>query len=681
MSGMSWTAAAVALCLLPAAPALALPTLEVEANSTAVAADGLSTTKLRVWPRLDDGTPVPDGTVITLSSDLGKVVGSGVVTGGAAPLTFKAGTYPGLATLYKDGWEVTGDTAIDLLPGEPVGTSLHLHGSFSEGDATMRGHTIEADEQGVDVMWWTDHDYLYYPGHDLESTGWDFETGSLTANWPTWPAGNSTDIGWGLVSSSFNTHVSEVGTAYAHTGNFGWRLSATSGNGDTWRSLFYTFDSWPLPINMKPLMGQVDFRVQIRPETVASADAELWFVFNLSRGTDGVVRRIHLYHSNTSYSYLNSATARYVRITAPRGVWTEVSADLTAIARAHFSDFGDDSTVNLASIQIKARNRKTVTYDLDDFEWTQEIVGEELRDVQRDYLDSLPYSPEHLVGVEMGMLPDRHINAFGSSVPMFPFSDHPEWDIGDVVSMVHDYGGIASFNHMFGVVHTVLTDLERAEQVVSAIDFLLTEEVFGCDLLEVGYREREGVLGDFLEVWDALSTSGLVVTGIGANDGHDQHDWDTWTNNFVTWVGSATSTEDDLIWNLRRGNTWFGDPTLFAGGEVEASLISETAQATMGQVVIGATDAQDIVFRANPLKAGWTVKLVESGVETSSWTVPIDGYYSASQVVDPTGGNVVRFEVYTDTGAPALFTNPIYYFDGDDDLVALAVADERVPSP
>lgn len=54
------------------------------------------------------------------------------------------------------------------------------------------------------------------------------------------------------------------------------------------------------------------------------------------------------------------------------------------------------------------------------------------------------------------------------------------------------------------------------------------------------------------------------------------------------------------------------------------------------------------------------------------------GEFTTSTTIDPVGGNVVRYEVITSDGTPALYTNPIYFFDSVDPA---AVGDERRPDP
>ena len=42
---------------------------------------------------------------------------------------------------------------------DPVAVAMHLHTSFSEGVASMAAHLEQARRLGVDVLFWTDHDF------------------------------------------------------------------------------------------------------------------------------------------------------------------------------------------------------------------------------------------------------------------------------------------------------------------------------------------------------------------------------------------------------------------------------------------------------------------------------------------------------------------------------------------
>ncbi|MFN0152674.1 MAG: hypothetical protein ACKVU1_18380, partial [bacterium] len=60
----------------------------------------------------------------------------------------------------------------------PYAVQMHLHGSLSEGQGSMRGH-VEAARAlgGVDVLWWSDHDWRI--ALHTYQRAFDFESGAL----------------------------------------------------------------------------------------------------------------------------------------------------------------------------------------------------------------------------------------------------------------------------------------------------------------------------------------------------------------------------------------------------------------------------------------------------------------------------------------------------------------------
>ncbi len=673
-----WLALALFLVLILPTSASASPLLLVIADAPSVVSDGLSSTTLTLWATDEVGAFIADGSLLPLESTLGQVLNITPTSGGMATATFRAGTWPGVAGFYAEGFQLFGDLDLPLSPGEPLSTALHLHGSFSERNGTMLGHSIEAEALGVDVMFWTDHDVFYYQGSAMESAGYNFDNGGLMGAVPFWPPGSVLQGEWLLTSETMSSYTSSVIPAARHAGARGWRLKGTGAGGVDWKELQYEYTVRPA-LTTKNLMAQVDFAFWLRPGIRPSSNAELWITVPLSAGLDGEDNAIYFYHSANSYAALETEHQHYVRINADRGVWTEVRADITAMAEEFFPDVGSDQRAEFVKVLIRAKGAGLAYYDLDDFTWTQEIKGETLRDEQRTYVEGLPFAPLQLVGVEITPMPDAHLNAFGTQVPLVPYDQPglaPE-TLSDAVEFVHSYGGLVSYNHMFGTKEYAFDDQTRADLVVDAISTLTATGVYGCDMLEVGYRSRGGVLADFMEVWDALSQAGVIITGEGASDQHFQTNWGADDNNFVTWVPAASETEEDLLWNLKRGAVYFGDPTHFEGGAVEVRFGDPIAQADQGQVVIGAVSLRDVTFQISSVQEGWKIRLVENGSPTEEIISQEAGPFAASFPVVPLGGNVVRMEVLSAEDDPVLFTNPIYYLDTDPGNIP----PERLPSP
>ena len=42
---------------------------------------------------------------------------------------------------------------------DTVSMAMHIHASWSEGTASMQAHLDQATKTGIDVLFWTDHDF------------------------------------------------------------------------------------------------------------------------------------------------------------------------------------------------------------------------------------------------------------------------------------------------------------------------------------------------------------------------------------------------------------------------------------------------------------------------------------------------------------------------------------------
>ncbi|HMB70626.1 MAG TPA: hypothetical protein VKU85_15020, partial [bacterium] len=60
---------------------------------------------------------------------------------------------------------------------QPYSVAMHMHGSLSEGTGSMEWHAEQARLAGVDVIWWTDHDWRI--AHRNHTRDYDFEAAFL----------------------------------------------------------------------------------------------------------------------------------------------------------------------------------------------------------------------------------------------------------------------------------------------------------------------------------------------------------------------------------------------------------------------------------------------------------------------------------------------------------------------
>lgn len=640
----------------------------VTPGTMTVPADARSTVDLTLEVTAGDG-PAPDGVVVGLTAGGARIEGVGATEGGRATAVLVAGTIPGQPTLSLDGGTVTWASPVELTPLTSVSAALHLHGSMSEGVASMQQHTDEHREWGLDVLWWTDHDSMY--GHPTrELGGFDFEDGALSAGAPWWPSKLTMIHTITEVASSFDEITSEATAAAARDSSYGWALSATASGGvDT---AVYTVEKRVL----RPLMGEVTFSAAVRREPEADPSSQLRIVIPLNKTRASVTLadeydQIIFFDGPDDLTQDDDARTVHLPIGAVAGEWVTVSADLSALAAKHFA-LGTDQRVELFDVELAADDGQTAAYSLDDIAFDQRISFEDLRQVQVAFLDTLEAPPKQLVGHEVSHLDGGHLSVYGSGVPLIPLHDSDDWDPWSAVVYAHERGGVVSYNHPLGTDFSIYPDEEREEGVQRAIRTLTEAELYGCDLVEV-IDHRGGILSDFTAIWDALGADGLFVTGVGASDRHDlDPPLEYYGQNMGSWVRTPSDAEDDLLWGMKRGAVVIGRPTAFEDAQVDATLVASPSGATMGQAVV-ATEDQVVTFSAAPLPVGWTVRWVVDG-ELREEGVVEDTAFVQSLTIDPVEDRIVRVEVYNDEEKGVLLTNPVYFVGADE-----AVPMERQP--
>ncbi len=658
------------------------PRLQIEELPGEIYADGRASGRLVVRAFDSAGNPMPDGARLPVTINLGRVdlkpVQDGVAVGRVT-----AGTWPGEAELEFGQFQVEGPSSVSFRRAPPVSAQLHIHGSFSEGDGTMQSHATQADALGLDVVWWTDHELSYYPQGYLELPGFDFEGGSLDQSIEaTWHTEREVVAVWRPYVDTFDTAAASAAPEAARSGNYGLRLT-----GDRSATRDGTHQSFGVGVVSQPrvqthqLMAGVHLAFSYRP-VATSSDSALFIEIPIGLDSDetGEVNhgsRVVLYHPADSSLVEEDGRTAWIPLAGAEERWSEVSVNLSEVVEDYFPELALDAHVDLARVEIRTLHRGTVTYDLDDISFSQDIRGRELLEVQQAYLDELGTTARHHVGLEWSWLHDGHLTVFGENWSFIPFWDGDEHDLSDGVDQAHSEGSIVALAHMFGTSGETLDEPERRSMVMQTMAELLTAEAYGCDMLEVGYRSRSGTLDDHLAVWDLLTERGVYLTGTGVSDHHHDTEWSNQPNNLVTWVSSPSDERDDLVWNLRRGVAWFGDPDYFPSAEAEMTLSAPDLRADMGQVVSGASGPTPLEFSFSPSTAAWSVRLLRDGEVYGEWPAR-DGTTWEVVIVDAGEPASYRVEVLDDTGTTILLSNWIA-FVGEAD--GQSVPGWRLPEP
>jgi hypothetical protein len=566
-------------------------------------------------------------------------------------------------------------------------TQLHLHGSFSEGVGSIEGHTRQAAELGVDVLWWSDHDYNVGSYRLVSTFGFEAEEEPIDAGEP-----------WKLRLRREDAYRKSVSPSELSSGKGQYEFTAERAlEGE--RSL--RVRTQPRQGRFRSFLLEWAAKRGLHRRTVATGVRLELAVFPERLGPDARAL-VHLELSEHSPSFEQHAlryylaaegaappaphregTTYFVPLEYEPGRWNEYSLDVSADCRRGFPEVpaGDDLIFRVA-FGVESRSGAEASALFDRLRVTSRRVGADGLAAQRELLAGLgpatATNPTQLQGLELSY-EAYHLNEFTVDTPL---PDYEAWareselagEDGRVDDMrafrgyvtrravagAQERGGLASYNHMFGASFEAGGEKQRDRAEVLA--WLIEEQVFGADVLEVGYRERGGAdLSDHLWVWDRLAEAGLRLVGTGVSDYHGglgAGAWRTMDNNFVSWIYAARPEKAELIEGLRAGRVFFGDIAHF-DGRVDLT----TARGfRMGDVVL--TDREGISLSAlvSGLTGGERVRIVGSqGVLAEDVASGPEHTLSAELHTDARANEFARVEVHAEDGAALVFSNPIWF--------------------
>ena len=583
---------------------------------------------------------------------------------------------------------------------------LHLHGPFSEGEGSIDSHSYEGREVGVDALWWTEHDYRLRSFHML----WSFDFDTVEAplhegeDWAPIGAfearrtkrleadGRTRPEAWSAVADGDRTALELRGPARVELVADGSSLNRCLAVGlelELWVRVAALPPGWGAAIELVLSEHAPDeergygleshrLRYSLRPTGPAAGD------------TPPAPPR-------TAAALRTGATLE-IPIELAADEWTRLVLPISADVAAGFAPLvdGDNALRKLgflleADAESVEGARPRVLFD--QLRLRHARPADAMYATQGELLEEVgAHHPglAQLQGVELSMV-TPHLNAYlpSGSHADFGAPDYgaliaasaPEPvdrlpDLGQLlapglVDAVHERGGLVSVNHMFGASWGLNRGKSRRSEVLNE---LLEAEVYGADLIEVGYRARGGHgLEEHLWVWDRLAREGYPLVGTGVSDSHggDEARWRTARNNFVSWVLAPSLERDQLLAGLRRGRVFFGDLTLFDG---RLDLLDERAF-RMGQVVLTDREQALVELSYDGARAGDRAVPVIGGKagEPQELEGP-SGRVAVSVPLHPEQPTVVRFELHgrgtlsrgaSGPGATLrAATNPIVYARG-----------------
>lgn len=588
---------------------------------------------------------------------------------------------------------------------KPYSVQMHLHGSMSEGTGSMRAANVQARKLGLDVLWWTDHDWRM--AYHTYADGYDFEADGLSATRPVpyLPGTNLKEVSLEEMQVDLTPHsqngpvvdkVARISTEEANDGKKSLEIAAASngkrlvakapeapdpnddGEGKSrksrspvvigdYQTFFYEIDASRRTMK-RSLASRVTVDIALWPDFDANSDAMAGVRIDLSQQPPDMQQNAIFYVatglSDAQLRKLESPHVKFVRLDFKPREWNRVTLHLTDDA-TRLSLGGEDNALVAASFGVLSRGPRVRCF-FDSYRIVHQIKSEPLRAEAWRMAKAFEqeFGTTNYVSQELSF--QAHLNPFGEHVPMIDYLKHPAgFSPRETVEFVHANGGVLSINHIFGTSKAPKgVDVDDPASARAYEDKryqnLLAEKAYGADILEVGYPSRVLPMASFLRVWDELSKEGVYIAADGVSDTHSSNGGWFNGNNFVTWIWARSKSVADLVDGMRRGAMYFGNPVEYKG---ELRLTTDDGH-QMGQIVVTSKPEHNVRIAISKLPAGARIRTVVNGIYGESFIA--SGPTFEKTVKAPSAGrNFFRVEAYTSDNRPLVFSNPIY-FRGDD---------------
>ena len=600
--------------------------------------------------------------------------------------------------------------------------AMHVHSSFSEQDGSMDGQLFQATKNSVDVLWWTDHDtrmdgigyrqVVHFTSLTKESGGpgqgraWDWtkvtsgplgsqSTGGIvqSPNSPSDPvAGGSMQ----LIAKSTTGAPATFGF-YAQTRDASWNYRDNL-NGQSLTIDVLLTKGWQAGYLELLIVSSYHEAIAGRP----AGGYQLSYRFvppgGIGRGGGAGASVGRGGGAGASVGRGGGAGASMARRTA-NGISGIITIPVTPNSGGNpWGTMTINPAEDIAALWPDMDHRDFGLYELtlsavstgdlvegyfDYLRFNRSISGEAFFRQQADMGAALAGRYRSVMqqqGLEVSLaLP--HVNWFGKSVSIPDYGStkgRREYDAylaQNLIPKVHASGGLISYNHPFG--YGDVPELPQSQQdvmlVQTAQGMLPTSSApaaLGTDLLEVGYRLRQGVdLAHHVALWDIMSRNALFLTGNGTNDDHFGQNWLGPANNWFSSVWARGTSIADLLAALAAGRAWCASLSQYRGSL--DLLVDGTVP--MGSVGVSKVASRKLVASATAVPAQGSLQILQGTVDYAgaadlSADTKVIGSYSASQLtagrvtqrIDTGKDSFVRTQVLDSTGSVIGLSNPVW---------------------
>jgi hypothetical protein len=558
--------------------------------------------------------------------------------------------------------------------------AMHIHSSFSEQNGSMDGHLYQAAKNAVDVLWWTDHD------HRMDGVDYRNVT-HFTSFSEKGASGQGGAWSWTVAASGPNTTASTGGIVSTpcspHDPVSGGAMQLVAQSSSTSRAKYgYFADCHPAGWNYRDnLTGQSLVIDVLLASGWSRGYLELLVTTSFhpasgSRPAGNYTLSYRFAPGGTAsrVAYGNSGVIK-VPVTSP---WQTVTlTPSTDIAKLwpdlDYRDFAMWE-LNLSAVSTGDKVRGYFDY----LRMNRTISGQaqfsEQAAMQAALASKYPGVTQRQ-GLEVSLLLP-HLNWFGPNVTVpgysgITYSNYQAFLQNTVIPQIHASGGLASYNHPYG--YDSPPELSQSQQdtlLSQTASKLLANKVLGADLLEVGYKLRQGVnVGHHIALWDVLSRNAIFLTGNGVSDDHAGTNWYGIGNNWVTSVWAPSTGMADLLSALAAGRSWCGSLSKFRGS---LDLLVD-ASVPMGAVSVSSVTSRHLAASATGLPTGAVLQVLQGRVDYAGQNaltadIRLIGSYTTTQfasgqitqAVDTSAETFLRTQVISSTGAIIATSNPVW---------------------
>ena len=522
---------------------------------------------------------------------------------------------------------------------DPVALAMHLHSSFSEGTASMATHLDQARRLGVDVLFWTDHDFR------VSAQGYRRRLG----------LGDWTDIEHG-VRLTWRRRIEGALTDADVTFAAGAATVAARGDGTLWLDA----DAWNSTYSGS--LADTTLQLELSPVTLGP-DAHLALQLDLSYHPAGGGRPAGQYRLTYRFGpfarRVRRATARdgEVDVPVPTGGWSTLSLRPVDDIAALWPDLvAEDNSIHRLRVGLATRRGATGRGAVRHVTFVRARRGDSLalmREVMARYAERYPDRRQY-AALEVSLV--RHLNWFGGELVMPDYGARAPVKDGAVpaamamVQLIHRHGGLASYNHPLG------------GSKEATAEHMVTTGALGADIVEIAYAGPSTVDG-MLHVLDACARNLVFVTGNGVTDDHRGTDWyDDAKSNWVTKVWASSVDLLDLQDALRAGRAWCYKPDAWKG----TLQLAAGGAAAMGGVVVTGQRTVPVTVTATDLPADGSVEIVTGRTDRAAPAPAIESTVSRGEhSFDAPAGSYVRAMVRDAAGRIVGIGNPVWLLRED----------------